>query len=1338
MPIEFGNTAPSANSTSPLNEKEDDTITGFKSFFAGIGSGLFKIPEGVFSLGAALYDLGADTNTAAQVESFFDKINPFDEMAEKTTAGKITEFVVSLGIPSTAGYKLGTSLAKKAIDAKKKPGNYLSSNKVTSLIKEKKNLGKNSLIKDEVKDRAKIFAGGLGGAGITDFIFTNDDFGTLGDELGGITKRDVREGLEGREDAVRRLSNRLKFATEGAAIGSILGGGFALLKEGAKANKIIFNNDPVIQAVRKAINSITPEGSLPKEIFNIQQTGKSLLKGFEKGAADAGEKIQKAMDDILDASANLSLSTRKKKLFSNLISDTLSQKGRTKEVTDLQRFNRLDNFLQNELKLAKGSEQVVNLKETILEARGAVDSLSENLLKIIPDTSANQALRKKIQENLGSYLNRSYQAFERDLPTLAGFEKYFPARDAIRNARRYIIKNFFNDPVKTTKEKRDLIFKTDEVLTKLLKGEAQDLPPFIDAKALQKLGLNRDIDTGILKPRKNVPEELRAFYGEVKDPAVQVAQTLAKQTSSFGQVKMLDEIAVAGDKKIFFDSAEEAAEAFNIPKDKVKELLVQFKQGENLNNLVPTKLNQKYTLKTIGDSIIDQVDNQRNGTISKLYNYFVLAPKSISQQAKTIFSPFTHLRNFVSASAFTMMNGNWFTNPAKAADLFKKSWNAFSKGKNSPEARKKYLEYLQEGVVTTNPVLGEIENLAKDVMKMGSNEPNNLIGRLMKPFSKIREFAIDKYAAEDSYWKIWNYEAEKDAYTKVFDNFFSNSKFFAGKSKTAISSAIRQARTKGINSLPTDERKAVNSLTKMVGDVVGRPVTIDDGLFNTVKFGTKGIEEVDPIEGIVRAVSSDVTKNNIPNYEYVGDFVKGLRRLPLGTFIAFPAEILRTGFNTIQRGIREVKNPYTKGLGMKRLAGVATTGIALPAGAVELGKQLSGFTDEQMQALKKFVPSWSENGLLVPTGIDSESGRPQYLDLSYIYPYDSLIRPVTTALNEISKGTETEEKIFKTLTDSAIVSMSELAKPFVSEAIFIEAVTDVFVRGGRTRENTQVFREGDPIGEKVYKAGMHVVETFAPGSLKSIQRISSAPFNIADKYGQTYDLGDEVAGIFGFRNIELDPAKSLKFMVSDFNKGLSSARGSFLGDTLRGGKVSPQEVFNQYLGSEMMRQKYFQQMSQNVQAARVLGVSENVIMKELQRIPKKDRGALLNNTYSPYVPSKNVLQTFFKNAQKLATETGEPIYNPMDDAITSIIEYVNQNLGKELDNDLDFDVSQPTDSRVGSILEGLDFLTRPTTNTGPGTIVTGQGQGSTNANVDVRFRQGTITDPTNRTIAGLD
>ena len=73
MAIDFG--LPKQKET--ISDVEDENeISTIQSVLAGIGSGLFKIPEGFVSLGATLMDLGADSNKAAEVEEFFAKINP--------------------------------------------------------------------------------------------------------------------------------------------------------------------------------------------------------------------------------------------------------------------------------------------------------------------------------------------------------------------------------------------------------------------------------------------------------------------------------------------------------------------------------------------------------------------------------------------------------------------------------------------------------------------------------------------------------------------------------------------------------------------------------------------------------------------------------------------------------------------------------------------------------------------------------------------------------------------------------------------------------------------------------------------------------------------------------------------------------------------------------------------------------------------------------------------------------------------------------------------------------------------------------------------------------------
>ena len=112
------------NPNSPDKIKDTGLAT---SIAAGLGSGIFKIFEGAATLGATLLDLGVDKNRAEAVEAFFDEINPFDEAAEATAAGKITELIVNIGVPGGLAFKVGSGLTKATLQAKKE-GKYLGRN----------------------------------------------------------------------------------------------------------------------------------------------------------------------------------------------------------------------------------------------------------------------------------------------------------------------------------------------------------------------------------------------------------------------------------------------------------------------------------------------------------------------------------------------------------------------------------------------------------------------------------------------------------------------------------------------------------------------------------------------------------------------------------------------------------------------------------------------------------------------------------------------------------------------------------------------------------------------------------------------------------------------------------------------------------------------------------------------------------------------------------------------------------------------------------------------------------------------------------------------------------
>ena len=59
-------------------------------------------------------------------------------------------------------------------------------------------------------------------------------------------------------------------------------------------------------------------------------------------------------------------------------------------------------------------------------------------------------------------------------------------------------------------------------------------------------------------------------------------------------------------------------------------------------------------------------------------------------------------------------------------------------------------------------------------------------------------------------------------------------------------------------------------------------------------------------DDLIDEQAADIVRNNIPNYAYVSEFIKGLRKWPVGNFVSFPAEILRTSTNIVSRGLDEI------------------------------------------------------------------------------------------------------------------------------------------------------------------------------------------------------------------------------------------------------------------------------------------------------------------------------------------------------------------------------------------------------------------------------------------------
>ena len=283
-------------------KKEDEEVGFFESALAGVATGLWNIPKGFVSLGAELFDLVGDTNTAKGVEQWFDDVNPFDDEAEARTIGKITQALTQIGIPAVQGYKIGSKLATKALQAKK-GSKYMSMGKIGSKI-------------------MSPTAGGVVGGGIGEALVADEDIGTFADMARGtslepyaITMMDKEEKESGRQDAYRKLKNRLKFGTEGALFNlGIIGAGKGIKALRGSGDKVLdeYSSNSIKQNFEKFGEfGMSAKGAGPRSTFETKEYYDGMKKAANVAATNSVKEIDTSLKNLGDDFYDQYLNTRK-------------------------------------------------------------------------------------------------------------------------------------------------------------------------------------------------------------------------------------------------------------------------------------------------------------------------------------------------------------------------------------------------------------------------------------------------------------------------------------------------------------------------------------------------------------------------------------------------------------------------------------------------------------------------------------------------------------------------------------------------------------------------------------------------------------------------------------------------------------------------------------------------------------------------------------------------------------------------------------------------------------------------------------------------------------------
>ena len=448
--------------------------------------------------------------------------------------------------------------------------------------------------------------------------------------------------------------------------------------------------------------------------------------------------------------------------------------------------------------------------------------------------------------------------------------------------------------------------------------------------------------------------------------------------------------------------------------------------------------------------------------------------------------------------------------------------------------------------------------------------------------------------------------------------------------------------------------------------------------------------------------AADIVKNNIPNYDFVSDFVKGTRKLPLGNFVSFPAEIARTGTNIVERALRDISytirlpngqlvNPF-RGIGYTRLMGFGLTVAAVPYATTEMFKVLYDVTDEEQAAIRRYVASWSKNSTILPIK-DPETGEFKYVDFSHANAYDTLTRPVQAVINAVADGRTDNDGIMDDFMKGTFTAMSEFASPFISESIWTEAAMDIIARKGRTRDGFEVYNPNDTPGNKTRAIFKHLVDAQMPFSYPQLKRLfrTIEPVNVItkgkyDEYGQDYEFGDEAAGLFGFRAVQVNPGRTMKYKVADYKQGVRKSGSLFTRVTLKGGPIEPREIVDAYINANRSLFQVKKDLKLDMDAARTLGISQEKY-DDAMDISQIEQTSIDQGVFRPYKISPNIEQAFQAHADEMG------VANPLYAAYDIIYDIQSQLADSSLD-DLFPDIQNPLTPSI------MDMGTIPGLNTG--------------------------------------
>ena len=1230
----------------------DDTAIG--EIGEGIVSGVIGIGEGLAGLGALAVDVVADTNYGDSVTEAAEAARDALGLDPEGFLGKGAEIVTQFVVP---GVGVASKVGKAAMAARKLAG------KTGAMTK---------------AERFALAGKELAAAGAVDAAVTTDGMTTVGDWVDmGPTQTSDLIGLSGREKALARMGNKLKVGAEsallgGVAQGALMGAGKAL----GGAGKTI-GQTKIGQVGAKAVNEKLDkvgrdiDGLLyrrmteaPENISTLERRTADIIAFGRYRGYLPGQVATKR--ELLDGQVQIQVK-KADRILKDLDSeiDTFIKKT-PEDGGNLDRvgvMSKVESYLTEPDRAIKArllKELPKPVRNNAIRMRKHIDTLSDdvlnsNFLKEKKFTLEGKNINDIVEQNINTYLRRRYKIFED--------KKYVPTEDSVKAADSFFVGNRKATEKELTKMARkdvDDVFSDDFLLKNGLTKEAGEdgiqikvgakVTPELakkaresflseySIKARESLGggrMARDrLDTGMFMSRKDVPDELRLLLGEIKDPreaylgtVADLAQftavddyfgtvaKMARSNSGIGKLfrdgNSLSPIQQAGLKERGYvklggeDGASSGVQAVGRETDALEQLVGRSGWGELDGFYVPAPIYKNLTRQVLAEDSIGAVGLQAVfGSFLKL--------KGISQYSKTVLSPITQVRNLTTALAFATANGN-IPIFGRGGSLKDSAQAVFANitNKGSDKVFDDLADAQRRGVLGTNAELREIQDSLNKGIGVTASDPKNFIEavagtgggareKLARSIGKVTKPLEAAYQGSDDFWKYFNYNAEQ--------------------------SHIRNA----LKGSSTDQQIAY--LSKGMDDVEL------DSLIKQAETSNGGSGDV--LDELIKNRAAQIVRDTVPNYNKASsELVQFGRRLPVGNFISFPAEIYRTGFNIVKQGLDDMASDIEaiRTRGRNRLLGFVTTTAIIPTAALELAYATTGVGREEMDAYKRsFAPRWEKGSVLLPLG-KTEDGKIQYVNFSTSNPYDVLSRFTNRAINEADDAVKQGKDVGQVIEDVALGTLSEVFEPFMSEAMLTESLLDVTIRGGKTATGAQVYNSSDSFGARQSKKFAHVIDTLMPniipvnvsgGKIEPSRVVrgflgsDDGVISSVDKMGRERNALSEFARqATGISVLEFDPAKGLEYGAYRLGQQQTDAKRGFnrVTDDFNAGTNTLTNAFQDANNDKLRIDREYYRMIDDL---RDMGMSDSDIRRVLKKNNIGGVKGIMRGKFEPFKVTK--------------------------------------------------------------------------------------------------------------------